>query len=187
MCSDNYFPKKNFFLTKILDSSVSGSRLRASGSPLLAHFIRATAEDLPHPTNSTRTLWDATTDDGTLFGPDGNITVNEEVVSIHEMRYGKADDVGVAPLGSGSDYTVFLQRNGVRVPPHLFCLCFDNILQIASTNGGFSSTLHDPVYHYHSIFDSERWQELYADPGFSRHVSVIMINRDTPYLHISSR
>jgi N-acetylated-alpha-linked acidic dipeptidase len=138
-----------------LDSSVSGPRLRASGSPLLAHFIRATAEDLPHPTDSTRTLWDATRDDGTLFGPGGNVTINEEVLSIHEMRYGKADNVGVAPLGSGSDYTVFLQRNG-----------------IPSGNGGFSSTLHDPVYHYHSVFDSERWQELYADPGFSRHVAV---------------
>ncbi len=23
---------------------------------------------------------------------------------------------------------------------------------------------------YHSIFDSERWQELWADPGFFRHV-----------------
>lgn len=45
-------------------------------------------------------------------------------------------------------------------------------LQIPSGNGGFGSTLHDPVYHYHSIFDTERWQELYADPGFSRHVSL---------------
>jgi len=39
-----------------------------------------------------------------------------------------------------------------------------------STNGGFGATLHDPVYHYHSVFDSERWQEKYADPGFFRHV-----------------
>jgi len=28
------------------------------------------------------------------------------------------------------------------------------------------------VYHYHSVFDSERWQELYGDPGFHRHVAV---------------
>ena len=27
-------------------------------------------------------------------------------------------------------------------------------------------------YHYHSIYDSQRWQELYADPGFHRHVAV---------------
>ena len=42
--------------------------------------------------------------------------------------------------------------------------------QIASTNEGFGATLHDPVYHYHSVFDSEKWQEEYNDPGFVRHV-----------------
>lgn len=25
---------------------------------------------------------------------------------------------------------------------------------------------------YHSIFDTQRWQEIYADPGFFRHVAV---------------
>lgn len=91
------------------------------------------------------------------------------------MRYGKADKVGVAPLGSGSDYTVFLQRNGVRILPHYTASYSHIALQIPSGNGGFGSTLHDPVYHYHSVFDSERWQELYADPGFSRHVSFFII------------
>lgn len=28
----------------------------------------------------------------------------------------------------------------------------------------------DAVYHYHSIYDSERWMELYGDPGFFKHV-----------------
>lgn len=95
------------------DSSVSGSRLRASGSPLLAHFIRATAEELPHPTDSGRTLWDATTDNGKLFGLHASNVISEEVRSVHEMQYTAADSVGVSPLGSGSDYTVFLQRSGV--------------------------------------------------------------------------
>ncbi|KAF8897847.1 hypothetical protein BD779DRAFT_1492680 [Infundibulicybe gibba] len=102
-----------------LDSSVSGSRLGASSSPLLSHFVRA------------------------------------EAIAIRESEYAAADSVGVSPLGSGSDYTVFLQRVGVP-----------------STNGGFGSTIHDPVYHYHSVYDSERWQELYGDPGFLRHVAV---------------
>jgi len=65
------------------------------------------------------------------------------------------DSIGVRPLGSGSDYTVFLQYHGVP-----------------STDGGFTSTLHDPVYHYHSAFDTQYWQELYGDPGFSRHVAI---------------
>ncbi|KAH9045256.1 Zn-dependent exopeptidase [Lactarius pseudohatsudake] len=107
-----------------LDSSVSGSKFGAAGSPSLAHFIRKTAEDLPHPTDPKRTLWDATAD-----------------------RW---------PLGSGSDYTVFLQRLGVA----------------SMDSGGFTSTLSDPVYHYHSVYDSERWQEVYGDPGFVKHVAV---------------
>uniref|UniRef100_A0A8H7Y1D9 Zn-dependent exopeptidase n=1 Tax=Psilocybe cubensis TaxID=181762 RepID=A0A8H7Y1D9_PSICU len=139
-----------------LDSSVSGSRLGASGSPLLAHFIRETAQQIPHPTDEGRTLWDARHDSGTLFGIlNGTYEIKQEAIAIREMEIAAADYVGVSPLGSGSDYTVFLQRSG-----------------IPSTNGGFSSTLHDPVYHYHSVFDSERWQELYADPGFHRHVAV---------------
>jgi hypothetical protein len=40
----------------------------------------------------------------------------------------------VAPLGSGSDYTVFLQHLGV-----------------ASSNLGFGAGPKDPVYHYHSV------------------------------------
>ena len=91
-----------------IDSSVSGSHLRAFGSPLLAHLIRETAEELPHPTDKGRTLWDATNDSGKFFGLMGHANV-----SIKEEELAKADNIGVSPLGSGSDYTVFLQRNGV--------------------------------------------------------------------------
>ena len=100
------------------DSSVSGSRLGASGSPLLSHFLRETAEDITHPTDKERNLWDARSDVGVLFGLHENdvAPIKEEVISIHEMQYANADSVGVSPLGSGSDYTVFLQRNGVCDP-----------------------------------------------------------------------
>ncbi|KAJ7811132.1 Zn-dependent exopeptidase [Mycena olivaceomarginata] len=57
--------------------------------------------------------------------------------------------LGVSPLGSGSDYTF-----------------------VASSDAGFGGAEGDAVYHYHSVFDSERWQEIYADPGFHRHVAV---------------
>lgn len=97
------------------DSSVSGSRLRASASPLLAHFIREIAEELPHPTDRGRTLWDATEDNGKLFGLMGcaNVSTKEEAKVIRSMEFSKLDNIGVSPLGSGSDYTVFLQRSGV--------------------------------------------------------------------------
>ena len=35
---------------------------------------------------------------------------------------------------------------------------------------GFGFTPSDAVYHYHSIYDTQQWQEVYADPGFHRHV-----------------
>ncbi|EIW82081.1 Zn-dependent exopeptidase [Coniophora puteana RWD-64-598 SS2] len=134
-----------------IDSSTSGSKLRSSASPLLAHLLRDTAEQIPHPTALNRTLWDARLDNGELYGGQ----VDAEVVDMHEADLLAQDSIGVTPLGSGSDYTLFLQHIG-----------------IPSTDGGFKSTLHDPVYHYHSVFDSETWQELYGDPGFHRHIAV---------------
>ncbi|CAL1701233.1 unnamed protein product [Somion occarium] len=134
-----------------LDGSASGSRFSASASPSLAHLYHNTAQRIPHPTKPGLTLWDATKDSGVLTGDE----IDAEVVQMYEADAKTADSLGVKPLGSGSDFTVFLQRLGV-----------------ASGGEGFSSTLQDPVYHYHSVYDSERWMELYGDPGFFRHVAV---------------
>lgn len=94
-----------------LDTAVSGSTFGAAASPLLSHFIRKTAEDLPHPTDPKRTLWDATADRGQLFGEHNDTNSLGTEVEIETQA--TADSVGVQPLGSGSDYTVFLQRLGV--------------------------------------------------------------------------
>ncbi|KAI0036775.1 Zn-dependent exopeptidase [Vararia minispora EC-137] len=134
-----------------LDVSVAGSQFDVAGSPSLSHFLKETAQAVPHPTDPDRTLWDARNDVGPLFGAH----VDTEALAMHEEAKVVSDEVGVSPLGSGSDFTVFLQRLG-----------------IASLTSGFGGTLSDPVYHYHSIFDSERWQELYADPGFVKHVAI---------------
>ncbi|KAG7440790.1 Zn-dependent exopeptidase [Guyanagaster necrorhizus] len=140
-----------------LDVSVGGSRYSAQASPLLAHLVQQTALDIPHPTDKDRTLWDATKDTGTYFGArkDGETVIDPDVVARSEAHANAVDALGVGVLGSGSDYTVFLQRLG-----------------ISSTNGGFGQTINDPVYHYHSVYDSERWMELYGDPGFFRHTAV---------------
>jgi N-acetylated-alpha-linked acidic dipeptidase len=90
------------------DSSVSGSRFGASASPSLAHLVRAAAEKVPHPTKPGKTLWDARQDVGIFEG-----AVDDEVVEMYEAKVQQADDLGVSPLGSGSDYTVFLQHIGV--------------------------------------------------------------------------
>ncbi|KAF7967266.1 hypothetical protein HWV62_35015 [Athelia sp. TMB] len=135
-----------------LDSSSTGSRFSASASPSLAHIVRDTASAIAHPTDANRTLWDATQDTGAFFGAG---IIEPEVLAMYEEELRATDALGVGALGSGSDYTVFLQHLGV-----------------ASSQAAYSSTLHDAVYHYHSLFDSERWQEIYGDPGFLKHVAV---------------
>lgn len=76
---------------------------------MLAHLFRETAEQIPHPTSEERSLWDARGDSGTLFG--GHTTA--EIAAMHKNKRLTADSIGVSPLGSGSDYTVFLQYHGV--------------------------------------------------------------------------
>ncbi|CAD6890766.1 unnamed protein product [Tilletia laevis] len=58
-------------------------------------------------------------------------------------------------LGSGSDFTVFLQHLG-----------------IASSTIGYSSTGDSPVYHYHSNYDSFAWMDKFGDTTFARHTSI---------------
>ncbi|KAJ3720546.1 hypothetical protein C8R42DRAFT_627782 [Lentinula raphanica] len=142
-----------------LDSAASGSRFSVGASPSLAHLVHGAALDIPHPTEENKTLWDATHDSGEFFGArrDGDLVLDAEAVAAHELEKSSLaqDSLGVGVLGSGSDYTIFLQRIGV-----------------ASMNHGFGRTMTDPVYHYHSVYDSERWEEMSADPGFHRHVAV---------------
>ncbi|KAI0660807.1 Zn-dependent exopeptidase [Cubamyces menziesii] len=137
-----------------LDVSVTGARWGARGSPSLAHLIREAALAVPHPTDPARTLWDAREDDGPFAGAMDEAFARLYEEKVGEMRAGK-EEVGIPPLGSGSDFTPFLQRLGV-----------------ASMDQGFGGTAHDAPYHYHSIYDSQLWQETYADPGFLRHVAV---------------
>ncbi|KAI6047518.1 Zn-dependent exopeptidase [Pisolithus marmoratus] len=138
-----------------VDVSAAGSQWNVAGSPSLAHLIKRSAQDVPHPTQANKTLWDARHDAGPYTGEqDAEFT---QMWTRNNQVYESVDDstASLLPLGSGSDYTVFLQRLG-----------------IASTDQGFGYTPTDATYHYHSIYDSQMWQERYGDPGFHRHVAV---------------
>ncbi|EIW70651.1 hypothetical protein TREMEDRAFT_29057 [Tremella mesenterica DSM 1558] len=144
---------KNVIAYLNLDSSVSGSKYRVQGSPSLAWLIKITSQEILSSSNSSRTIWHTRKDGGDwseylsqTSNFDGFITPND------------SDWTGVSPLGSGSDYTPFLQRYG-----------------IASTSLGFSSGPKDPVYHYHSTYDTFTWMEKYGDPGFHKHVDVAKV------------
>ncbi|KAF4978622.1 hypothetical protein FZEAL_5025 [Fusarium zealandicum] len=59
----------------------------------------------------------------------------------------------VEVLGSGSDYTAFLHRG------------------ISSLDTGSSGGVDDPIWHYHSNYDTYHWMSTFGDPGFSVHAS----------------
>ncbi len=61
-------------------------------------------------------------------------------------------EVGV--LGSGSDYTTFLHRG------------------ISSIDMGSYGGPDDPVYHYHTGYDSYHWMTTFGDPGFVQHKAI---------------
>lgn len=63
------------------------------------------------------------------------------------------EDNGFTDLGSGSDYTAFLQ------------------LGIGAFDFGFDADRNTPVYHYHSQYDSYHWMKTLIDPDFSIHAT----------------
>ena len=76
----------------------------------MAHLVRQAAMDVPHPTDGNRTLWDATKDIG-IFPVPPNVSEKRRPTKIGHAE----DHLGIGVLGSGSDFTVFLQRLGVKI------------------------------------------------------------------------
>ncbi|PYH37934.1 M28 family metallopeptidase [Aspergillus neoniger CBS 115656] len=67
-------------------------------------------------------------------------------------------DGDIATMGSGSDFTAFQDFAGV-----------------ASYDLGFSRGPKDPVYHYHSNYDSFDWMDRFGDPGWKYHETTTKI------------
>ncbi|CAI7628052.1 unnamed protein product [Penicillium pancosmium] len=60
----------------------------------------------------------------------------------------------IATMGSGSDFTAFQDFAG-----------------IASLDFGFGRGANDPVYHYHSNYDSFAWMEKFGDKNWEYHIA----------------
>jgi N-acetylated-alpha-linked acidic dipeptidase len=71
-----------------------------------------------------------------------------------EEERSTAGEARIGPLGSGSDYTPFLQHLG-----------------IASTDMGFGGDYGV----YHSAYDSFYWMDHFGDPGFFYHVAAAQV------------
>lgn len=122
-----------------IDSAVLGADFNASGVPSMRDVLREVARAVPDPKKggSVGALWESRAKAAwaqrtpvTVGGPDREF------------------DQQLDRLGSGSDYTAFL-----------------DFLGVPSTDMGFSG----PSGVYHSVYDNFRWMSLYGDPDFVYH------------------
>lgn len=124
-----YFAKsyqKNVVAYLNLDAAVVGKHIHFSALPTLNHILREAAKEIEYPEEGVGSVYD-------------------DWVEQHDGK------VGI--LGSGSDYTVYLEHLG-----------------IPSADIGFGPTKGDKlIYHYHSNYDSYHWISKFADPGFVYH------------------
>ena len=121
-----------------LDAAVSGPHFGASSVPSLWKLMRATTRDIKDP-KTGKTVYQQWQDRARENRPEGEQHPPE---------------ARIAALGSGSDYTPFLQHLGV-----------------ASTDMGFNGDYGV----YHSAYDSFYWMDHFGDPGFNYHVAAAQL------------
>ncbi|KAG5926329.1 hypothetical protein E4U42_003423 [Claviceps africana] len=89
--------------------------------------------------------------DATHMVPSPNQTVPGQSV-------GDVWDGIIRTIGSGSDFTAFQDYAGVP-----------------SIDVSFKEDPDNPVYHYHSNYDSFHWMDKYGDPGFRYHLAMARV------------
>ncbi|HVQ37998.1 MAG TPA: M28 family metallopeptidase [Pyrinomonadaceae bacterium] len=126
-----------------MDAAVSGEHFGASSVPSMWKLIRGATRDVKDP-KTGKTIYQQWQDRGREQRPEAELTDAEtgSDVQIAEARIGA--------LGSGSDYTPFLQHLG-----------------IPSTDMGFGGDYGV----YHSAYDSFHWMANFGDPTFAYHVA----------------
>ncbi|HTH53144.1 MAG TPA: M28 family metallopeptidase [Edaphobacter sp.] len=119
------------------DVGVSGPEFKAAAVPSLKQFVREVTKQVSSPKGGTvYDQWKLDQKDE----PDRRMPVAFTTPAIHAE-----DDARVGDLGSGSDYTPFIQHLGVP-----------------STDIGSEG----PYGVYHSAFDNYNWFIKFADPNF---------------------
>ncbi|CAK7892130.1 vacuolar protein sorting-associated protein 70 [[Candida] anglica] len=122
--------QKNVVAYFNLDVATTGKNLDLGSSPVLNKVLKKALKQVKYP--------------GSKKG--------ESLYEHYLERHDGSDRIG--NLGSGSDYTVFLEHLG-----------------IPSVDLGFGGGKGDPIYHYHSNYDSYHWVSKFGDPGFIYHAA----------------
>src|SRR5207253_5583154 len=122
-----------------VDVAVSGPNYGASSVPSLWKLIRSATREVKDP-KTGKTVYQQWQDRAREQRNETDADYN--------------DEAHISPLGSGSDYTPFLQHLGVP-----------------STDMGFGGDYGV----YHSAFDSFYWMSHFGDPTFQYHVAAAQI------------
>jgi N-acetylated-alpha-linked acidic dipeptidase len=132
-----------------IDSGVSGSRFVAAAVPSLGRLIREVTEDVTDP-GTGRSVYAVWSEESGRVRREGGLPY-----AVLNGSLPPGPDGGpVGDLGSGSDYTPFLQHVGV---PSLDI----------SFGGAYGV--------YHSIYDNFEWMQRFGDPTFRYSVAVAQI------------
>jgi N-acetylated-alpha-linked acidic dipeptidase len=123
-----------------VDSATQGDRLSVGSVPSLRAFAYEAARSVADP-KGRGTLYDVWSAAGAGAGTGGYGVV----------AGARGDDPPVLVLGSGSDYTVFLNHLGIP---------------------SMDFTFDGPYGVYHSAYDSHAWMARVGDPGFAYHAAM---------------
>ncbi len=130
-----------------MDSAVSGANFGASSVPSLWKLVREVTHDVRDP-KTGKTVYQAWQDRARESRPEPDLT---DAATGSDTKIAEAR---ISALGSGSDYTPFLQHLG-----------------IASIDMGFSGDYGV----YHSAYDSFYWMSKFGDPTFQYHVAAAQV------------
>ena len=123
------------------DVAVTGPNLGLNGVPSLLGVAQQAARDVPDPMRggSVGAGWENREQSAWARQTPVNLDGKDPTFAPR-----------LSPLGSGSDYTVFLDHLGIPV-----------------LDTGFGG----PYGVYHSVYDNFRWMDVYGDPGFHYHAA----------------
>lgn len=120
---------KNVLAYVNVDVAVAGSQFTAGASPSLNSLVQSVTKRIDYPKGG----------------------------SLHK-HWKESSGATIATLGTGSDYTVFLDHLG-----------------IPSVDMGFYKGPEDPVYMYHSNYDSFHWMDTFCDPEWKIHATAAKV------------
>ncbi len=127
-----------------MDVAVCGPKFGASAVPSLKQFLRDVTKAVPSPKGGT--VYEAWQKSSQPDAPSPQLPADAIGDSRRLPAAQLKNDVPVGDLGSGSDYTAFLQHAGVPST------------DVSSTG---------PYGVYHSVFDNFAWFKKFGDPDFT--------------------